>query len=84
MGKSYSLSLLVLGTGAAEQVKNSLMVLGVDAAAVVGDLENRKAQFCPPPDRDFAGDTRLEIFERVVDQVRENLLQREAVADDGG
>src|ERR1700730_13715157 len=82
MGKSYSLSRLVLCAGATEKVKNPLMVLGIDAAAVVGDLENRKAQLCPAPDRDVAGDSRLKIFERVVDQVRENLFQREAVADD--
>src|SRR6202165_44949 len=82
MGKSYSLSRLVLGAGAAEQVENSLMVLGIDAAAIVGDFENRKAQLGPAADKDVAGNSRLEIFEGVVDQVRENLLQRQAVADD--
>src|SRR5258707_759255 len=83
MGKSYSLSWLVLCTGATEKVKNPLVVLGIDAAAVVGDLENRKAQLGPAPDRDVTGNARLEIFERVVDQIGENLLQREAIADDG-
>ena len=56
------------------------MVLGIDASAVVGDLENRKAQLGPAPDRDLAGNPRPEIFERVIDQVRENLLQSEAIA----
>ena len=82
MGQSYSLSRLVLRTCAPKKVKNALMVLGVDAAAVVGDLENRKAQFGPAPDRDVAGNPRLEIFERVIDQVREDLFQREAIAGD--
>jgi hypothetical protein len=50
VGKSNSLSRLVLGTGAAKQVKNPLMVLGIDAAAVVGDLEDRKAELGPAPD----------------------------------
>ena len=73
---------LVLGSGAAEQVKDPLMVLGIDAAAVVGDLENRKAELGPAAHRDVAGNARLEIFQRVVDQIGENLLQRKTVADD--
>src|SRR5437868_4980408 len=82
MGKSYSLSRLVLGPGTAEEVEDPLMVLGIDAAAIVGDFENRKAELGPAPDRDVTGHSRLEVFERVIDQVRENLLQRQAVADD--
>ena len=82
MGKPYSLSRLVLSAGASKQIKNPLMVLGIDTTAVVGDLENRKAEVGPASDRDVPGNPRLEIFERVVDQVRENLFQREAVADD--
>jgi len=84
VGKSNSLSRLVLCTGPAEKVKNPLMVPGIDAAAVVGDLENRKAQPGPAPHGDLAGNSRLEVFQGVIDQVRENLLQREAVADDFG
>src|ERR1700690_1666235 len=84
MGQAYSLSRFVLRTCTPKKVKNALMVLGVDTAAVVGDLENRKSQFGPAPDGDVAGNPRLEIFERVIDQVRENLLQREAIAGDLG
>ena len=73
---------LVLGSGAAEQVEDALMVLGIDAAAVVGDLEDRKAELGAAADRDIAGNAGLEIFQRVVDQVGEDLLQREPVADD--
>ena len=36
MGEADALSRLVLGAGAAEQVEDALMVLGIDAAAVVG------------------------------------------------
>ena len=84
MGEPDALARLVLGAGAAKQVENPLMILGIDAAAVVGDLENRKAELCPAPDRDLAGNSRLEVFQRVVDQVGENLFHREAVADDVG
>ncbi len=65
-----------------KQVENPLMVLGIDAAPVVGDLENRKAQLGPAADGDVAGNPGLEIFERVIDQIGENLLQRQAIADD--
>src|SRR5260370_9534816 len=59
MGKSYSLSRLVLGTGAAEEVKDPLVVLGIDTTAVVGDFEDRETQLCPGPDRDAAGNSRF-------------------------
>ena len=81
MRQSYTLSRLVLGAGAAEKVENSLVVLGIDAAAVIGDLENRKTELGPTANGDVPGNAGPEIFERVVDQIGENLLQREAVAD---
>src|ERR1700676_5570924 len=82
MGQTDALTGLVLRAGPAKKVENPLMVPGIDAAAIVGDFENRKAQLGAAPDRDVAGEPRPEIFERVVDQIGENLLQREAVADD--
>ena len=50
MGEPNSLARLVLGAGAAKQVENPLMILGIDTTAVVGDLEDRKAELCPAPD----------------------------------
>ena len=41
-----------------------------------------KPSLVRPRTRDIAGHARLEIFERVIDQVGKNLLQREAVGDD--
>ena len=58
MGKADALSRPVLGSGAAEQFENPLMVLGIDAAAIVGDLENRKAELGAAAHRDFAGNAR--------------------------
>src|SRR5205085_1380900 len=75
---------LVLGSGAAEQIEDALMILRIDAAAVVNDLENRVAEFYAPADQDVAGDAGLEIFQRVVDQVRKDLFQRQAIADEIG
>src|ERR1700712_957242 len=84
MGKAYTLSRLVLGAGAAEQVENALMILGIDTPTIVRYLEDRKAELGPAPDRDVAGNPGLEVFQRVVDQVRENLFQRQTVAGDVG
>src|SRR6476620_1173839 len=58
------------------------MVRGVDAAPSVGYLENRKAELGAAAHRDFAGAPGLEVFERIVDQIGEDLLQRKAIADD--
>src|SRR4051794_35624591 len=82
MGKTYALSGLILGSGAAKQLENSLMVLGIDAAAVVSDIENRKTELGPAANGNVAGNAGLEIFQRIVDQIGENLLERQAVADD--
>jgi hypothetical protein len=49
MGETNSLSRLVLRTRASKKVENALMVLGIDAAAVVGDFEDRKAELGPAP-----------------------------------
>src|SRR5262249_53876045 len=84
MCKTYALARLVLDAGAAEQVEDALMVLGVDAAAIVDHVEDGEAELGAAADFDVARHARLQIFQRIVDQVRENLLQREAVADDIG
>src|SRR5262245_28973371 len=82
MREPYALTGLVLGSSAAEQIEDALMIPGIDAAAVIGHLEDRKAKLGAALDQDIAGNSRLEIFERVVDQVGKNLLQRKTVADD--
>ena len=84
MGEPDALSRLVLGSRAPEQVENALMVLGIDAAPVVADLKHGKAELGSAADRDLAGNSGLQIFDRVVDQVGEDLLQRQPVADDVG
>ena len=46
----------------AEEVKDALMIPGVDASAIVGDFEYRKTEFGPAPYGDVAGDSGPEIF----------------------
>jgi len=58
------------------------MVLAIDAAPVVGDLKDSKAEFGPAADSKVAGNSGPAIFERVIDQVGEGRLQRQAVRDD--
>jgi hypothetical protein len=82
MSEPDSLSRPVLCTGAAEKVKNPLVILGVDAPAVVGDLENGKTELGPAADSNVAGNSGFQVFQRIVDQIGENLFQRQAVADD--
>ena len=52
MGKADPLSGFVLGSGTSKQVKDSLMVFGIDAASIVSDLENREAEFGASPHGD--------------------------------
>ena len=62
MRQSDALSRPVLFPGAAEKIENPLMVLGIDAAAIVGYFEDRKTELCPAPNSDVAGNARLEVF----------------------
>src|SRR6266702_5617374 len=82
MREPYTLSGPVLGSCAAEQVEDALMILWIDAAAVVGNFVDRKAKLGAAPHRNDAGDAGFQIFERIVDQIREDLLQRQTVAGD--
>src|SRR5439155_19991887 len=82
MGKPDALSRFVLGSRAAVQVEDALVVLRIDTAAVVGYLKDCKTELGTSAHRDLTGNAGLEVFEGVVDQIGENLLQRQTVADD--
>ena len=82
MREPDALSGFVLGAGAPEKVENPLVILGIDAAAVIGNFEDRKAKLGAATDRDVAGNARLEVFERVVDQIGKDLLDCQPVAHD--
>src|SRR3954454_9627228 len=82
MRKTDALTGLVLGSGAAKQVEDPLVALGVDTAAVIADLEDSVAELGAPANSDLAGDAGLAIFDGVVDQLGDDLLQRQVVADE--
>src|SRR5271163_2648000 len=82
MGEADALSRPVLRAGAAKQVEDALMVLRIDAAAIVRYLEHRKAELGTAAHENLAGHAGSQIFDRVVDQVGEDLLDRKPVADD--
>lgn len=84
MGETDALAGLVLRSGAAEQVENALMVLGVDAAAVVGHLEDGRSQLGAAADGNIARHAGLEVLQRIIDEIGEYLLQRQPVADNVG
>src|ERR1700744_4099041 len=74
MGEADTLTGFVLGSGAAEQVENALVILGSDATAVIGDFKNGKTKLGPAADSNLARNSRLHIFDRVVDQIGVDLL----------
>ena len=51
MGKANSLTRFVLYSRAPEQIENSLVILGVDTPAIIGNLEDRIAEFGAAPYR---------------------------------
>src|SRR6516165_3614044 len=82
MGKTDALAGLVLRAGTPEQFENALVILLIDAAPVIGDLENGKAELGASLDGDGTGNARFQILDRIVDQIGKDLLQRKTVAHD--
>src|SRR4051812_37667053 len=84
MRESDALARLVLLARATEQIEDALMILGGDPPAIVGDRERRPPAFRTAAYLDLAGASRVEIFDGILDDVRDDLLDREPVAGDGG
>src|SRR3990172_631980 len=81
MGEADALTGAILYAGPAEQVENPLMILLIDAAAVVRHLIDNVAGLSPARDLDVARNARIQVLQRIVDQVREDLFKRQAIAD---
>ena len=84
MRKPVPLARPVLGAGAAEQVEDAPVVARVDAAAVVADLVDETRD--PRRDRVTSirrGRAGVAVLHGVVEEVAEDLLDREPVADEG-
>ena len=81
MGQSDALARAILHAGPAKQVENPLVILLIDPAAVVCHFVDNVAGFSAAGDADIAGHAGLQVFQRIVDQVGEHLLQRQPVAD---
>ena len=65
-----------------EQVKNSLVVFGIDTPAIIGNVDDDETELVAALDQNVARYVRLEIFESVINQVRKDLFQCKAIADD--
>ena len=55
MCQSDPLSRLVLGSGAAEQFEDAVVIPRVDTAAIVDDLKDREAELGPAANPNVAG-----------------------------
>ena len=84
MGQSNALARTILHAGPAKQVENPLVILLVDPAAVVCHFVDNVAAFSAAGDVNFAGYAGLQVFQGIVEQVGEHLLERQPVADDLG
>src|SRR3569623_1433422 len=71
----------VLRAGTAEQVENPLVVLRVDSTTVVRHFVHHAVVVAVPRDTNEAGAARAEVLDRVLNEVRQDLLEREAGAD---
>jgi hypothetical protein len=76
---------LVLRAGTPEQIKYTLMVLGRNAAPIVGDIDGktRRPGSCGAVKHD-AQRTSLARYLTALSRRLPNLVERQAVGDDGG
>ena len=72
MRQTNSLPGLVLGSRAPEKIENALMILLVDPAAVVRNVEYNESELVASADRDIAGNARFEILQGIFNQVGDN------------
>src|ERR1700731_1549505 len=81
MSKSYAFTRSVLGAGASEEFEDTLVVLWGNASAIVGhgDLDTVSLFDL---DLDHTGPVRRQVFYRIVNEIAENLFERNTVGHD--
>ena len=84
MREPYALAGLVLLAGAAEEFEHALVVAGIDAAPVVGDLEHGARSGRAAAQADVAWPVGAEVLHGVFAQVGEQLFDGHPVVDDVG
>ncbi len=84
MRKADAFAGLILRPRAPEQIEYPLMIPGVDPTAIVAHLDDDAAIFGAAGNPDLTRHARLQIFQRIFDQVRQNLFDRDAVVDNRG
>ena len=81
MRQTDALPGFVLGSCAPEKIEDALMILRVDTAPIVRNVENHEPQLVAAADGDIAGNARLEILQGIFNEIGEDLFQREPVGD---
>ena len=70
-----------LGIKAMENLKDFLLMLGCDADAVIFDVINCARVFHHARDFDESGPAGVEIFQRIIEKVGENLVELRGIAE---
>ncbi len=80
MGKTNAFARAVLFAGPPEQFKYPLVVAGVDAAPIVLDIIDCLAGVDAAADLDLEGNVSAAVFQSIINEIGENLLQRQRIA----
>src|SRR5690606_39153830 len=84
MGQAYALARLVLRARPPEEIEDALVILSRYSPTVIGKVKRYPPrEILPGRDFDPYRPRRRPVFDRVVEQVAEDLLQRQTVRDDG-
>lgn len=81
MGKTNSFPRAILRTRAPEQIEDPGMILGINTPAVILDVYEDRRSLFPAPHPYPSGPSRRKIFDRILKQIGENLLQGQPITD---
>ena len=82
MGKADAVARPVLDARAPEKIEDAFAVFGIDAAAVVAHLVGNRSMKVGRPDFDGSRHVGPQIFDGVIHEIGEHLLEGKAVAGD--
>ncbi len=80
MGQADAFARLVLLPRTSEQIEDALMVARVDAPAIVAHRHDHPARRLLRGDMHLGGARRVAVFGRILDQVGQDLFQRDVEA----
>src|SRR5262245_20863629 len=84
MREPYAIARSILPAGATEKFEYPFLVAFGDPSAIITYFENRQRPIAPAPNVDFPCPGRVHVFDGIVQQITNDLLQCHSIRPDFG